>query len=74
MSALQLAGMQRRQLRIPARGRLGGLDQRGLQPVVALFRDGAALLLARRGLQGGGQSAVTHRIGAGGKALGIADF
>ena len=32
MSALHLAGLQRRQLRIPSRGLFGGLDQRGLQP------------------------------------------
>lgn len=46
MSALQRAGLQRGQLRIPSRGQLGGLDQRGLQPVIALFGDRPALLLA----------------------------
>jgi len=65
--------MQRRQLRIPSRSQLGGLDQRGLQPVVALFGDGPALL-ARRRFQSSRQSAVTHGIGAGVEALRIADL
>ena len=74
MSTLQLAGVQRGQLRIPARGQFGRLDQRALQPVIALLRDGTALLFARRRFQGGGQPAVTHGLGAGAKAARVADL
>src|SRR5579884_2641144 len=45
MSALELAGMQRRQLRIPAGSELGCFDQCGLEPRIALFRNGTTLLL-----------------------------
>jgi hypothetical protein len=74
VSAFQFAGMQRGQLRTPSRGQLGGLDQRGLQPAIALFGDGSALLFARRRFQRGGEPTIAHGIGAGAKALRIADF
>jgi hypothetical protein len=45
MAALQCVGMQCRQLRVPAGRQFGGFDQHGLQPRIALFGNGATLLL-----------------------------
>jgi len=54
VAALELLSIERRQLRIPARRQLGGFDQYGLQPGIALLGNGTTLLLAGRGSEGCG--------------------
>ena len=48
MPALQCAGMHCRQLRVPERRQLGGLDQHRLQPGIALLGNRTTLLFAGR--------------------------
>jgi hypothetical protein len=52
MPAMQCLGMQRCQLRVPARRQFGGLDQHRLQPSIALFGNRTTLLFAGRRAEG----------------------
>ena len=74
MPARQFAFVERRQLRIPARGQFGGLDQNPLQMRSALLGDRAALRLVRRADQRRGQPAVADCVGDGGEAADLADL
>src|SRR5262249_31056470 len=66
--------MQGRQGWIPARSEFGSLDERGLQPWIALFRNGATLLLVGSGPESRGQSTVAHYRRGRGEAPRIPDL
>jgi hypothetical protein len=52
VSALQCVGVQCRQLRVPTRHQLGGLDQHRLQPGIALLGNRTTSLFAGRRTEG----------------------